>query len=241
MNMLVTRRLEMLVRVRDFGAAHRDLFPASTLGGKMFVTVGSAVTALSEQAASQLSGRGTARGGASSKAVARAALRDSLDAISRTARALALDNPGLDDKFRLPRSQADQALLSAGRAFAHDARPLAKEFIAHDMPTNFLTELNADLQEFEQAIREHAVGKDTHIAARAGIDTAMEAGLTAVQRLDAIVANRLREDPTTVAVWDSARHVERTARTKNAAPTPLPAPAPATASAAKSGVVPDQA
>ena len=63
MNMLVTRRLEMLVRVRDFGAAHRDLFPASTLGGKMFVTVGSAVTALSEQAASQLSGRGTAVAG----------------------------------------------------------------------------------------------------------------------------------------------------------------------------------
>jgi hypothetical protein len=114
---------------------------------------------------------------------------------------------------------------------------LAKAFVAHDMPTNFLSELNADLQELEQAIRAHAVGKDTHVAARAGIDTAMEAGLTAVQRLDAIVANRLRDDTATVAVWDSVRHVERTARTKNGAPTPVPVPAPApepaTASAAK--------
>lgn len=193
------------------------------------------VTALSQQAASQVSGRGTARKGSSSKAVARAALREGLDSISRTARALALDNSGLDDKFRLPRGHGDQAMLNAGRAFAHDARPLSKAFIAHDMPANFLTELSSDIQQFEQAIREHSVGKDTHIAARAGIDTAMEAGLTAVQRLDAIVANRLRDDPTTVAVWDSARHVERTARTKNGAPkpVPVPAPAPTTASAAK--------
>jgi hypothetical protein len=233
MNSLNTRRLEMLVRVRDFGAAHRDLFPASTLGGKMFAAVGSAVGALSQQAASQVSGRGTARGGSSSKAAARAALRERLQTISRTARALALDNPGLDDKFRVPQSNGHQALLSAGRAFADDAGPLAKAFIAHDMPANFLTELNADLKEFEQAIREHAVGKDTHVAARAGIDTAMEAGLAAVQRLDAIVANRLRDDPTTVAVWDSVRHVERTARTKNGVHTPVPVPAPEPASAAK--------
>ena len=234
MNNLSTRRLEMLVRVRDFGATHRDLFPASTLGGKMFATVGSAVTALSQQAASQVSGRGTARGGSSSMSVARAALRNSLDVIGRTARALALDDPGLDDKFRLPRSQADQALLNAGRAFADDARPLAKAFIAHDMPVNFLTALTADIEAFEQAIRERSLGKDTHIAARAGIDTAMEAGLTAVQRLEAIVANRLRDDPATVAVWDSVRHVERPARRKNRAPAPVPVsvPSPPTASAA---------
>ena len=63
----------------------------------------------------------------------------------------------------------------------------------------------------------------------------MEAGLTAVQRLEAIVANRLTADPVTRAVWDSVRHVERTARTTNAspAPVPVPAPAPAIASSAK--------
>jgi len=33
-------------------------------------------------------------------------------------------------------------------------------------------------------MREHAVAKDRHVAARAGIDTSMDAGFTAVQRLD---------------------------------------------------------
>lgn len=52
-----------------------------------------------------------------------------------------------------------------------------------------------------------------------------------MQRLDATVANRLRDDPTIVAVWDSVRHVERTARMKNGAPAPVPVPAPASATA----------
>jgi hypothetical protein len=34
-----TLRYEMLVRVRDFGAAHTGLFPADTLGGRMFAQV----------------------------------------------------------------------------------------------------------------------------------------------------------------------------------------------------------
>ena len=100
MNGLDTRRYEMLVRVRDFGTAHPHLFPPSTLGDQAFATVAAVVTQLSEHAATQLSGRGTAREGTTSKAVAREALREDLDAIIRTARAVALDMPGTDDKFR---------------------------------------------------------------------------------------------------------------------------------------------
>src|SRR5687767_978245 len=110
MNSLDTRRYEMLVRVRDFGAANAHLFPASGLSGKAFVAVGEAVNALSTHAASQFSGRGAAREGTASKGVAREALRDDLDAIVRTAHALALDMPGVDDKFEMPRVNSDQAL-----------------------------------------------------------------------------------------------------------------------------------
>src|SRR5207244_11705775 len=113
------------------------------------------------------------------------------------------------------RGTSDQRLLNAARAFLRDARPLAKSFIAHDMPVNFLSDLRADIDAFEQATRDRTAGKDTHIAARAGIESAMEAGLTAVQRLDAIMANSLREDPQALAVWNSARHVEYTQRGKN--------------------------
>lgn len=223
----------MLVRVRDFGAAHADRFPPSTLGAKSFAAVASAVDALSEHAAIQLSGRGVAREGTTSKAVAREALREDLEAIIRTARALAIDMPGLDDKFRAPRGSGDRALLNAARAFAKDAAPLAKDFVAHDMPEKFLEELQESIKDFEDAIREREAGKGTHISARASIDSAMEEGVDAVRRLDAIVPNRLRDDTSTVAAWEHARRVEYPAAGRGKADTATAphTPPPATASA----------
>ena len=53
----------------------------------------------------------------------------------------------------------------------------------------------------------------------------LEAGLAAVQRLDAIVVNRLGDDRAVAAVWSSARHVER-ASPKPSARTPVPGPGP---------------
>jgi hypothetical protein len=216
MNSLDTRRYEMLVRVREFGAANTTLFPPSTLGGKAFEAVGMAVIALSDHAVTHVSGRGTAREGTASKAVAREALRDELEAIVRTARAMALDSPGVDDKFRLPRNNGDQAMLNAARAFLKDAAPLKADFTKHDMPDDFLDDLQADIEAFEEAIRDHEAGKDTHVAARAGIEAAIDNGLDAVRRLDAIVPNRLRNDPKTLALWERARRVEyRSSRTRN--------------------------
>ena len=75
MNTMDIRRYEMLVRVRQFGTDHRELFPASSLAGKMFATVANSVGELSKQAASQVSGKSAAREGTSTKAVARSALR----------------------------------------------------------------------------------------------------------------------------------------------------------------------
>jgi hypothetical protein len=216
------RQYEMLVRVHDFGAAHGDLFPASSLEGKTFAAVGSSVAVLSQEAAAQVSGRAAAREGTSSKAAARETLRDTLDAISRTARALALDTTGLDDKFRVPRGHSDQRLLNAAHAFAQDAQPLSAAFVAHRLPATFLTDLNADIEEFEQANQHHSAGREAQGAARAALEAALAAGLTAVYRLDAIVPNTLRDDPAVLAAWGIARHVEQTPRHRaNAAP---PAP-----------------
>src|SRR5205085_1237031 len=99
-----TRGYEMLVRVRDFGTTtYKNLFLAKSLGAETLAEITSAAAEVEKHAASQVSGMGAARESASSKATARATLREALDAVSRTARVLALDTPGLDNKFRMPR------------------------------------------------------------------------------------------------------------------------------------------
>lgn len=216
-----TRRYEMLKRVRDFGAARAAAFPAPTLGQELFTVVAAVVAELESHAASQTSGLNAAVGGTTTKALIREDLRDALAAINRTARSLAYETPGLDDKFRLPRSSNDQALLSAARAFAADAAPMVSAFVRYELPENFLADLQAQIDAFEATLSQRATAKGTHVAATAAIDAALSRGLVAARQLDAIVRNKLRDDPAALAAWATASHTERTPRSAPAA-TPEP-------------------
>jgi hypothetical protein len=221
------RRYDMLVRVSDFGAAHRDLFPASTLGGRIFAALGSAVHELNTSVVTQVVRQSDARGGVTSKDAARGALREALDAIARTARALALDVPNLEGKFRLRGGRSDHDLATVARMFLADAAPLSQAFRSHGLPTTFLVDLRTKLVAFERAAVEHVAAREAQIIAGVNIGKAMRSALGALQRLDAIVPNRLRDDTVLRAAWASSRRIRRS-RAAVEPPTPqAPVPSPA--------------
>jgi hypothetical protein len=238
MNSDFIRRYEMLVRVRDFGAAHAKLFPASTRGGEAFATVAAAVEELSASAAARMSSKSSEREGAMSRSAAREALIADMSSIARTGRALAIDAPTLDAKFRVPRRANDVALLSTARTFARDAAPLKQEFIDHNMPADFLKRLASDIDQLEKAIGESTEARGTGVVAKTQIEQTLEAALTAVRRLDAIVANTLRDNAAEMALWETARRIEGR-RSKNAAATEtapvIAGPAAAATAAATAG------
>jgi hypothetical protein len=123
--------------------------------------------------------------------------------------------------------------LMTARAFAHDAAPIADRFIAHVMPKTFLADLEAAIGRFEQATHEREAGKDERIAAKARIEAAVTSGLAAVRALDAMVGNRLRDDPVTMAVWKRDRRVQYPNRPRAI----IDAPAPVAVSPAAAGGV----
>lgn len=209
MNSQETRRLEMLTRVRDFGAARSALFPPASRGGQLLATIGAVVDELGSHSAVQTAKIADSREGTTSKAVARAALTEAIEAINLTARAISLTTPGMDDQFRLPRRHSDQALLAAARSFAEEALPLKAEFISREMPANFIEELNEDILTFEAAISARNLSTGSQVEATAAIDEAIDRGMRAAQELNAIVQNKLRQDKPALAAWTSARHVER--------------------------------
>jgi hypothetical protein len=220
------RGYEMLQRVGDFGATHAASFPSNTLGGELFVAVNASLSELNDHQTRQASGAGSAKQATASRSEARDELRRDLEAISRTARSMAETIPGLDDKFRLPRGRtSDQILIGTARAFAEDAVPLKAEFIRHEMDAKFLEDLNADITAFEQAVNAQNVNVEKRVTATAAIENAMENGMKAVRRLDAIIRNKFENDPSTLAAWTSTSHIERNPRrtpktTKPPAPTP---------------------
>lgn len=215
-----TRRYEAFLRVREFGTAHAAQFPPNSFGAEKFTALGEVIKGLDKHATTQVSGRSTARQGVTGKAAARDELRRDLEAINRTARSMAFDTPGLEDKFRLQREPKDQELLSAARAFAADAQPLSAEFTRRGLPANFLADLASDIESFEQAINRKTSGRAAHVAATAAIDDLIEDGMKHLRQLDTVVRNIFADDPATLAGWTSASHVERTPRTKQSLPPP---------------------
>jgi len=217
------RRHEMLVRVRDFGLARGDRFPKSTLGAEAFAAVDAAVNNLNQHAATEFSSRRGVRGGSSTDTAAYRALVETVEAIGRTGRAVALDTPGADDRFRVIKAQGRRGIVNAARAFARDAEPLASQFIAHGMPEDFVAQLKAKIAGFEQVLHEREARRELNASSRASMNAALESGLAAVQRLDAIVGNVLGDDAAAMASWAVARRVEHYGGTRRAGTAPAAA------------------
>ena len=207
------RRRKMLERVRDFGAARRDLFPPASYAGRMFAAVAGALEALQKHDIAKVNAHTAERCDAESKASARVALRRRLGLMSRVARIAALDQPGFEKKFRIRFDCSDDRLLSRGRAFVKAARPLAKTFTAHDMPPTFLATLQDDIEAFERAITSREDSRGHHAATRSSIDGELRKAMQAVKRLDAVVPHKL-QDPALLALWNAARRIGYPRRSK---------------------------
>jgi hypothetical protein len=217
------RRRQTFDRVHSFGLTHGDDFAANSLGKQLFAILATIIAELDGHAASEVSGFGLARQATTMRAQAREALRKDMEAIDRTARAMAGDVPGIEEKFRIPRNNNDQQLLSAARAFATEGAPLSAQFIAHELPANFLEVLNADVDALEAAIDSQSSGVGDHVAARAAIDNAIARGRDVVRKLDVIVKNKYAKNRAVLAEWRSASHTERAPR-PHKAPAQPPAP-----------------
>lgn len=229
MDTLETKRIEMFRRVRELGSEHTAQFPAGSYGRELFARLDTVIRGLEEHALRQSTGKSSVREGTSSKSAVRDELWRRLEAISRTARVIAFTVPGLEEKFRLPRGVGDQALIQLARTFAADAEPLKAEFIRRGMAATFIEDLGEEAGEFETVISRKAQGRSAHVAASAEIDELIEQGMRTVRELDAIFRNTFADDPSTLAAWGSASHVERSSHrarqkkngtTVSATPTP---------------------
>jgi len=204
------RKHQMFVRVQQFLTSRASDFGPGSLVKNLAVELTAVITELDSHAAAKASGGGSARQGTVTRAEARAALREGLEAINRTAREM--DQPGLNEKFRMPRGSNDRELITASRAFVEDAIPLKESFIAHELPAHFLEDIEVDRTAMEEAIGNQSGGIGNRVAAVAAIDDAIERGTVITRKLGAIMKNKYGNNRATIAEWTSASHTERPPR-----------------------------
>jgi len=228
MKAIERRQYEMLLRLRNFGNTHRDLFQAAPVALEAFDSINAAINELTVTDLLKESASASAR--ADRKVIAKKALMEMLTNVCQLVRVLrgrGQDVPG----FALPVSRSDQALLTAGRQFAQEAAAFEKEFSGHGVGPAAIAESTAT---FEKAANDRGMKRADHIAAKTRIHELLGSAILDVRALDLIVNKELSGNSPLQAVWKHARRVEDPRVSRSAAesidtahaPAPEPAPEP---------------
>ena len=142
------------------------------------------------------------------KADARADLAEEIEFLYHTARSIAAETPGFNDKFRLP-LKGDAKLLNAARSAVEDAAPLSEIFIKHAMPSHFLDSLSSAIRKFEQASEEYANGKTACAVGAKELRASLDTAVAAAKAFDATIRNTFRSDPITLNAWMDVCRIRR--------------------------------
>ena len=220
MNKLDQRLQSAFQRVNEFGIAHGADFTAGGPAAQAFAFIATLVTKGSTDAGTQVSGKGEAQAGTGSRAAVRLALHNELASITATAHSIALTTPGFDNKFHLPRSGSDQALLASAVSFVAEGTPLLATFVAHEMPADTFTVTQALIDQFKAAGVGQDAGKAKQVGATAEMKDNRHKGELMLETLDGIVPNKYKNNPAVLAEWHTARHIERPAVQPKKTPPP---------------------
>ena len=207
----------LLIGMREFdrlnSADYKDLPEAAA----QFAVITTSIETMQNHAATQTSGIGGRA--VQQKSVLDAAIRRKMKSISRTARALNINDEGFRRLFSTPNGRSAQKILASAREFVEEATKHQADFTRLGMRTSFVEDLTADIADYEQAINDKSGAQGAAVGATAGIDEAVENGMQAANIVSSIMRNVYEDNPVKLADWMRARHVRRSPQKK--VPTPL--------------------
>lgn len=203
------RKMDKFEREDVFMTDNAADFPPATPGGKASADLSEVIDEIRTLAADQISGTDGSRQQVSVKDEDMDDLMFQIRQMNRAANAFEAEIPGSEMLFRLPRNRSEQNILATARAFYKDATPIATTFIDYGLATTFLATLQTtiDAAETRAALADSAEGQQS--AATGGLVDATVRGMNISRRLDAIVRIKYAANPSKLAAWTVASHLER--------------------------------
>lgn len=209
-------RLEMLVRIRDFGLAIADVIPSSSPAGLRFQRVANAVAAFE----AFLQRRELAR--SESRRISRAlrvAVKEDMAAVVQTAKRL--PQTGTDRLlFIRPLQQTSAVLVASARTFIELAKAREAAFIEFGLSPTFFADFAAHVDQLDAAVTTRNNGQSRRRETTSGLKHALADGLAAARDLDVMVPNVLRGDPVRLDYWRGARAIAGLPRSGRSRPAP---------------------
>jgi len=217
------RRLARGEQVRDFIPSVADSFPKNSKGTISSTRINQLVDQITQLDASRETNRRAAKAGTSGKKEAREALRVFISTITRTARAIGMDDPEVRDKFRVPTGNTNnQTLISTARSFFTEATPRKTQFIAYGMKADFLDDFDTKIKAFENHAEQQHTSRGARAADRAAIKVSLDELDAEIERFNVIMLNTFVGDAHTLAAWKTAYHTERDEQKRKNGKAPQP-------------------
>jgi hypothetical protein len=224
MNAKQRRLYERAQRVAVFCDAQAGDFPAGSKGGDVAASLKEELSNVAALDVASSAGASKRRQGTFGRRDARLALRSLVEAVSATGETIALDRPDLKGVFSLKgRDNSDQTLIAVARSHADAAAPHAALFVEYDLPATFAEDLRTKADSLEHYISLQTEGTGARAESSTSVEEALQRTAGLVERLDAVVRNKYREDPARLTAWERARRIESAPHSKsNGTKTPPP-------------------
>lgn len=200
--------IEAYQRVQDFLAANP--VPAPTSYGLPKQLLDQVVERLTDHTTDQVAGRRLSRGETQRQKKLRATLREQhLRPISKIAKASLSEAPGIDKALVMPAPQLSTTKLIGEAQGMRDAvASYAPLFVKNGRPEEFLTRLDAAIEELRQSQLGRARNVGRGVGAKEGLGEEIQRGRDAVEMLDAIVTTSFAGNPDVLAKWRIARRIQ---------------------------------
>jgi hypothetical protein len=224
MNRLVSRRLNMAVRVRDFCDTNPSTDPSFvSVLGRLKEAINKMVALGSRQVSGILSRHASI---VNRQQIRRRLRNDLLRHLVTIAQDASAEKPGLGDQFEIPGSNLSNARFHAASKAMLELGMAEKEvLVKHGLSDKLLDDLATAVAEYEGSITVTNTSREDHIGARAELEQVSDEVVQLVQMMDGINRYRFRGDPHLLVAWEAARHVVSGPQSKPETPATPPAAA----------------
>lgn len=215
MNARQRRLNERGQRVDVYMNALAEDFPADSKGGALAARLKELLAQAATLDVERAANARKRQQGTEGRDAARTALRRMLKTVWDTHKTLARDRPDTKGLFESPsKLKNDRALVTAARAYADTATPLAGLFAEYDLPPTFFADLKVSADSFDTYTTLQNAGVGAGVDTGAAIEETLRQMDEVVERLHTVVTNKYHDNPARLAAWESARRVERSPRSK---------------------------
>jgi hypothetical protein len=209
MNAKLRRYYERGQRCDKFADSHAEDFPANSKGATQAAVVKERLASLSALDVERVNSMGKRQQGSAGRQGARETLRALVESVAGTADAVALDHTDIKGMFILPRTDhTDRTLIATARSFADRAAPFVGLFVEYALPATFIADLGSKADALETYISLQNEGIGGRVNANASAEENLRGLNEALERLNVIYRNKYRDNPSALAEWESAYHLE---------------------------------